>query len=750
MSRTSRLDLVGVILLFGSSVLAGSCNESEPAVPLVPRRPFTSHENNRRQAQKLYGLAVLHERANRLVEAMRVYEKAEKLDPDSAAIPRALFGLYLALDRTEDALNACRQVLKLDPDDCQTAYLYARQLRGLDRKAEAIRALELAVKSPRLKERGDLAAQIWFDLGVLYEDATQWIQAERAFREVVALLEQPKGVLDSGKYSREEIVSQCAETLERIGKLCLKAKKIPEAIRAFEQAKAKDPLRASRLALHLAEVYRDQKKYDKALEQVEIYLTGLPQGTEAYEMRIALQRELGREPEILNRLETATGRDPNNVQLKLLYARELRRARRTNEALRIYNTLLEFHVTADVYRGLFDLLRDRGAVGIEAIIDQLDTAMTKAAGDEERNIEASSSDARRVRAMLQVLRDDAGLVRQILPAAVIRAGRKRLHYTTRGILATLAARTKQLEQAEMLYRSCLDRPGGLGTTEAEVYFGLLRVLRLQRKHADTVQLCNEGLRVAQRTNRILFHTELVTAHLALGNFKEALQAADDAVTDASKTQLLMCKRIRIDALLQAGEKQKALAECLELLKEYNSGSDLRDVRYTLSNVYHSMHRHEEAEEQLQLILQVDPNDATANNDLGYFWADRNKNLDEAERMIRKAIELDRQQRNSGSSTDPDADKENAAYVDSLGWVLFRKGKLDEARLALERASTLPHGEDDPVVWDHLGDVYYKLKETSRAVEAWKKAIRLYEQGVRRKSDRRYQEIQEKVRRVTTR
>ena len=115
---------------------------------------------------------------------------------------------------------------------------------------------------------------------------------------------------------------------------------------------------------------------------------------------------------------------------------------------------------------------------------------------------------------------------------------------------------------------------------------------------------------------------------------------------------------------------------------------------------------EPQEGQLRKVLESSPHDATANNDLGYLMADRNKNLAEAERLIRKALELDKQLR--GATTAKAADEENAAYIDSLGWVLFRRGKLDEARRELERAAKLPDGEDDPVVWDHLGDVCFRL------------------------------------------
>src|SRR5262249_52767193 len=146
---------------------------------------------------------------------------------------------------------------------------------------------------------------------------------------------------------------------------------------------------------------------------------------------------------------------------------------------------------------------------------------------------------------------------------------------------------------------------------------------------------------------------------------------------------------------------------------------------------------DKAEDQLERALKDDPDDATACNDLGYLWADRNKNLAEAERLIRKALELDRKQKDNGTLVSVDADQDNAAYVDSLGWVLFRRGKLKEARTQLERATTLEHGADDPVVWDHLGDVYMRSREPAKAKESWKKAIGLYEIAHRRPKDDRY-------------
>jgi Flp pilus assembly protein TadD len=150
---------------------------------------------------------------------------------------------------------------------------------------------------------------------------------------------------------------------------------------------------------------------------------------------------------------------------------------------------------------------------------------------------------------------------------------------------------------------------------------------------------------------------------------------------------------------------------------------------------------------LQRILEDDPNDATACNDLGYFWADQNRNLPEAERLIRKAIELDRKARSGGTAIGLEADRDNAAYVDSLGWVLFRQARLREAREELERSVGLPDGAEDPTVWDHLGDTYERLEQPHKAREAWRLALKLFEKGRRRPQDDQVNEIQQKLKRL---
>ena len=116
----------------------------------------------------------------------------------------------------------------------------------------------------------------------------------------------------------------------------------------------------------------------------------------------------------------------------------------------------------------------------------------------------------------------------------------------------------------------------------------------------------------------------------------------------------------------------------------------------------------QAEEWLEQVLDEFPDDKGAMNDLGYLWADANKNLGRAKRMIQAAV---------------DAEPGNMAYRDSLGWVLFRLGKCREAVVELEKAAA--DKKPDGVVFDHLGDAYRKLNQQDKAAAAWRRAAALF-------------------------
>ena len=765
MSRLVSSSLAGFVLLVGLSPLsAQTLPDSDRPIRSDPVKPATRQELDHLEALKLYGVAAIQEHDNRLIEAMHTYEAARRLDPESATLHRTLIPIYFATERIDDALAACKRVLELDPNDVQTGYRYARQLRVLGNNKEALAVLQRTADSPGLKDRLEVRAQVFYDLALLQEEVGDSDKAKKCLLEVLAILDNPAALMDQGHFNRDEIDTQAAETYERLGRLCLKTKRSAEAVEAFHKAMAKDPPRSPRLSYNLAEVYVEQGEPGKALAEVEQYLRSQPQGMDGYELRIKLQQQLGRQTDLLSSLEKSAGADRNNVTLQLLLAREYRKAGRPRNAEPIYQRLLLESPTPNVYRGLFGMYAEDKQRGAERLLTRLDAAVVKATDDPTRKkdappdpqaetrLETAQREAAHARAMLIVLRDDAELVKMLLPAAVRRlAVRSGLNYSTRMMLASLAARTRQLDAAEQLYRSCL-AGNRRDNNEFEIYTGLLVVLSLAHKNEAIIEVCEEGLKTAKPTNLVLFYRELAQAHMSLGQVDESLAAADEAVKKSgTRESSLVCRINRAELLSQIEKYDRSIAECQELLKEYNQPGDVHTIRAVLSSIYSAAHQHDKAEEQLRMILKDDPDDATANNDLGYLWADQNKNLDEAEKRIRKALELDRRVRESNKSTRVglDGDRDNAAYIDSLGWLLFRKGDWKGARRELERAVALPSGED-PVVWDHLGDVYFRLKETDKAGRAWKKAIELYESGGRRRPDERYREIKEKLLRIVNR
>jgi tetratricopeptide (TPR) repeat protein len=167
------------------------------------------------------------------------------------------------------------------------------------------------------------------------------------------------------------------------------------------------------------------------------------------------------------------------------------------------------------------------------------------------------------------------------------------------------------------------------------------------------------------------------------------------------------------------------------------------VRYTLAGALWGAKKHADAEAELRAVLDADPDHPGAANDLGYHLADQGRNLDEAERLVRLAIAVDAADRRKTADPDP----HNAAYLDSLGWVLFRKGKSAEAKDWLEKAAALPDGAADGTVRDHLGDVCFRLGDKPAAKAHWEAALGLYATDPRAKRDGRPDEVKRKLKRV---
>jgi tetratricopeptide (TPR) repeat protein len=150
--------------------------------------------------------------------------------------------------------------------------------------------------------------------------------------------------------------------------------------------------------------------------------------------------------------------------------------------------------------------------------------------------------------------------------------------------------------------------------------------------------------------------------------------------------------------------QKSLAT---LRKGLDQNKENTDLLFQLGALYDKLGDFEKMMAQMKEVLRLDPNNADALNYLGYSFADRGIQLEEALKLIQKAMTL----------------KPNMGYItDSLGWVYFKLGDYEKARGELEKANQLT--PDDPVITEHLADSYYQLRRIEKAIELYQKALTL--------------------------
>lgn len=163
---------------------------------------------------------------------------------------------------------------------------------------------------------------------------------------------------------------------------------------------------------------------------------------------------------------------------------------------------------------------------------------------------------------------------------------------------------------------------------------------------------------------------------------------------------------------EAKHAQQSVVTFEEALQEAEaSGSEMLNARFFFDYgaAAEQAGFYDKAADLFKRSIAIDPAKAAeACNYLGYMWVEHDMHLEEAAEMIKKALELD-----------PD----NGAYLDSLGWLHFRKGKFEEALSTLLRAAQ-SLDRDDPVVFEHIGDTYAKLNRIPQALEYWGKAMAL--------------------------
>ncbi|HPA20079.1 MAG TPA: tetratricopeptide repeat protein [Verrucomicrobiae bacterium] len=238
-----------------------------------------------------------------------------------------------------------------------------------------------------------------------------------------------------------------------------------------------------------------------------------------------------------------------------------------------------------------------------------------------------------------------------------------------GDLAAMSERHKDWEYAERFLREIVNGP----VASPNPYLDLHRLLsEILKRHADSLQMLEQASKRFPAS--IPLRLAAANAATEMHDFDRALAALAEA-----------------EKIAEFGEQQASLPF----------------IWFNRGIVFERKGDLAEAEGWLRKTIGAQPRHHPAMNYLSYTWADRGINLAEALELVQKALELE---------------PGNTAYLDTLGWVYFRLGRLDEALAEVDRA--LKAEPDEPEILQHRGDILEKLGRHQDARESWEKALKL--------------------------
>jgi tetratricopeptide (TPR) repeat protein len=734
--------------------------EDDPK-PFVPLRPTSVSDRRRLESVRLYTAARALEDQKAWDQAVVLLQDALKLEPESLAIAKRLTRIYTgALGRADLAVQYGKRVLTMDPDDTETLSLLV-DFYNKKGDATAIESLlnEL-LANPKLAARspGRLIAN--FELGKLYSSRLKEpVKAADALARVLEALDDKSANRLSPSDQARVLGNDPSSAYLNFGLIFLATRRYELAVKSFERGLIYDDDNPQ-LSLLLAETLLRLNRGGEALGLVEQYIKRQRGSVEAYELLAKVLTALKREKEITPRLEEAAQRDLSNVPLRYVLADRYRASGDADKADKLYDELLKMQPTPQTYGALAASLYRRKKAGdlLRVICEALSRANTKESVLPV--LQAVAADDPMTDAMLDsgmdmISKNTTSQVRIEEVALVLSM--------IAGVDRPQAGKLRRLEKLLKFQRVFLEKyPRELS------YVEIADTQRRLGNHADAARTIDQMLSKYpnQKTARNML---LMAMYQRRAGQKDAAKATiADALkrggADDGETQLqvanLMSDLGQVDeavAVLRNAMKREPANPPLDfmlssILSKYNryaeavtvlenlikrSGDNEEVVKAAhsmLSNVYVSQGDYSKGEAELELLLANNPNDPGPNNDLGYLLADQGKNLERAELMVRKALE-----------EDPD----NYAYLDSLGWVLFKRGKAKDAIEPLTKAvekmkadSERMGNSPDATLFEHLGDVYFHLQQVDKANDTWNQALKAAEQAV--PPDKRLKEIRKKL------
>lgn len=713
----------------------------DPPQPLPPAGDADSQRADRARATALVATARRLENAGQLPEALALYQRAAVFLPGSPTVHRAVARLALQQKRNAEAVRHLEVAIRHgDYESTPSLMMYVSAY--LAAQSEWDRALDIYARSLEVCAEQEAppasVARIHLAMARLHRLQEDPQAAAPHLLAVLEFLEDDQ----TPASARREVLPDEAQGYLEIGSGLLDAGRPSLAQQVLEQLVDEPPGDASeedadvrlRATCRLAAAWTAQGDAEQAERYLKVYLTAGQNvaGLEPFRLLREILELRGKAGAYIPRLQAITASQPKNLIAQYALAEAYWEADQWNCARELYRDLARTAPTETAFARWV-----RACVTLE---------------DADELLDALAACCAEYGSLLPIEAADIALFSSPKFAEMVGdAAKRRL---SQGIgpseceaAALVAARYGQAEAAEEFLqradRLAPNRAAQRTRRVAETLFRgghyTLATTWLSRAEETLASQPAESADVAYR---------LASAWAMAGEVDQALVAIDRAISryqreaaakvdpgDRAAATVAVAAALNRKALILVNADRQTDAATVyratleqfdDLYQSESLRALLRDMKLALSGILVDLGKTEKSERWLLRVLDEFPQHPGALNDLGYQWADRGEHLALAESMIRRAV-----------SQSPD----NAAYRDSFGWVLFRRGSLEEALEELKRAVKI---DADPVILDHLGEAYAALGRADEAVETWQRAASAFQQGGNTPAAKA---VQEKIRRT---
>lgn len=489
-----------------------------------------------------------------------------------------------------------------------------------------------------------------------------------------------------------------ADSWVTLGKLYQVSNKSPEAEKAYKAALQADPDNEDAL-IALSGLYKDLGDTTKAAETLKQLAAKSPNERTLAELASRYE-EMNKPKEAAEVLAKLHDMAPDNLKITAALARDLMYSDQLDEALKLFQEVAKSDprdwqtqlYIAEIYAAKHDIGKARESL---TKAKSLNGENLEIRYQEVKLLEAEDKNTEALAALKSILDDTQ---RRSYSEAEARIRSRFLDE-----YGIVARNSEKWDQAIDAFRQ-LAALGGDYASRGTIQ--VIETYRQQKDYAAALRETDAALKKSPDDRGLKAEHATILADSgkvdqAVAELRGMLKGDRDRETWLTIAQIY-------ERAKRWNDMGKALDEAEKLAK---SDDDRETIYFMRGAMYERMKKFDLSEAEFRKVIKINPENAGALNYLGYMLADRNVRLDEAYDLIKKAVDLD---------------PNNGAYLDSLGWVYYRQGKLSEAERTLIRA--VDQIGTDPTVHDHLGDVYAKQGKTREAITQWQASVRAFEKN----------------------